>query len=155
LTDFRCYANKLIGSIPDLSSNINLTVFRCHSNQLTGSIPSLSNNINLIHFLCHSNQLTGSIPSLSSNVNLTRFLCHSNQLTGYTASTISTTLVDFRAENNLLTESAVNQILIDFDTAGHSGGILNVGGTGNAAPTGAGLTAKTSLQGKSWTVTTN
>ena len=34
-------------------------------------------------------------------------------------------------------------------------GIINVGGTGNAAPTGQGITDKNTLISRGWTVTTN
>ena len=34
-------------------------------------------------------------------------------------------------------------------------GILNLGGTGNAAPSAAGITSKNNLLAKGWTVTTN
>ena len=155
LTTLYCYSNQLTGSIPNLDNNVALTQLHCYSNQLTGSIPSLDNNSALSVLHCYANQLTGSIPNLDNNSALSVLRCFSNQLTGYITAAIPITLLDFRAENNLLTESAVNQLLIDFDTAGHSGGVLNIGGAGNAAPTGAGLTAKANLQGKSWTVTTN
>jgi len=180
LTLFSCYANQLTGSIPSLSANTALTVFSCHTNQLTGSIPSLSANtalssfvcaINqltgsipslsantaLTQFYCYANQLTGSIPSLSANTALTQFYCYANQLTGWTGGTVSATLGDFQAQNNLLPAASVNAILAAFVAAGRTTGtrILNLGGTGNAAPTGQGITDKTTLVSRGWTVTTN
>jgi len=53
-----------------------------------------------------------------------------------------------------LVSNQVSYILIDLDTSGATNGVCNLGGD-NAAPTAAGLTAKTNLVGKTWTVTTN
>jgi len=70
---------------------------------------------------------------------------------------ISNSLGDFRAENNLLTAKAVNAILAAFVLANKTTGtrILNLGGTGNASPTGQGITDKATLISRGWTVTTN
>jgi hypothetical protein len=108
-------------------------------------------------FSCSSNQLTGSIPSLSANTALTLFHCPNNQLTGWSGGTVSATLGEFEAQNNLLIQTAVDAILAAFVAAGRTTGtrILNLGGTGNAAPSAAGLADKATLQSRGWTVTTN
>ena len=118
---------------------------------------TLVDNTALTVFYCHANQLTGSIPSLTTNTALTQFYCYSNQLTSWTGGTVSATLGDFQAQNNLLTGAAVNAILAAFVAAGRTTGtrVLNLGGTGNAAPTGAGITDKATLVSRGWTVTTN
>jgi hypothetical protein len=54
-----------------------------------------------------------------------------------------------------LTGTAVNNLLTQLDANGISGGSVDVSGGTNAAPSGAGLTAKTNLIAKGWTVTTN
>jgi hypothetical protein len=157
MTVFYCYSNQLTGSIPSLSANTALTQFYCNNNQLTGSIPSLSSNTALTVFSCYNNQLTGSIPSLSSNTALSGFYCYNNQLTGWSGGTVSATLGEFQAQNNLLIQAAVDAILAAFVAAGRTTGtrILNLGGTGNAAPSAAGLADKATLQSRGWTVTTN
>jgi len=101
--------------------------------------------------------LTGSIPSLTTNTALTTFYCYSNQLTNWTGGTVSITLADFQAQNNLLTQAAVDAILAAFVAAGRNSGtrILNLGGTGNDTPSATGLTDKATLQSRGWTVTTN
>jgi hypothetical protein len=63
--------------------------------------------------------------------------------------------------NNGMTATEVNHMLVDFDSissAGYTGRIINIGGT-NADPDGTsggfdGLAAKTSLEGKGFTITT-
>jgi hypothetical protein len=157
LNYFLCNSNQLTGSIPSLTTNTALVWFSCSGNQLTGSIPSLTTNTALNYFYCDSNQLTGSIPSLTTNTALVLFLCNDNQLTDFSGGTVSTTLDYFQAQNNLLTETAVNAILAAFVAANRTTGtrMLNLGGTGNAAPTGQGITDKATLQSRGWTVITN
>jgi len=157
LAYFFCYINQLTGSIPDLSSNTALAYFSCAANQLTGSIPDLSSNPALTVFYCYINQLTGSIPDLSSNTALTQFQCHNNQLTGIAVDFgVPNKTFIFNALNNQLTEVAINGILTAFDRdVTVSGGKIIINGAGNAAPTGAGLTAKTNMIAKGWTVSTN
>ena len=155
ITQLRLYNNQLTGSIPSLTDLTSMTKFWAYNNQLTGSIPSLTGLTSITQLLLYNNQLTGSIPSLTDLTSMTHLWVHNNQLTSYTASTISITLTNINLSNNALDVASVNQLLIDVDTTGHLNGTLNLSGGTNAAPTGAGLTAVTALQGKGWTVTTN
>jgi len=158
---FLCDNNALTGQIPSLSSNTALTQFQCNSNQIVGSIPSLSANTQLTNFSCQFNQLTGSIPSLSANNNLQIFFCYNQlggtKLTSFDGGSVSNTLGNFRAQDNQLTSAAVNAILAAFVAANKTTGTrtLNLGGTGNSAPTGQGITDKATLISRGWTVTTN
>jgi hypothetical protein len=78
-----------------------------------------------------------------------------NSLTSFPINEItSDSFNQLRIGNNQLIETSVNNILIQLDNNGLLNGTVNLAGT-NAAPTGAGLTAKTNLQGKGWSVTTN
>ena len=157
LTYFLCYENQLTGSIPDLSNNTALTYFNCYINQFTGSIPDLSSNAKLKDFRCYENQLTGSIPDMSNNTALVTFQCNANQLTGWIGGSVSNTLRDFRADNNALTQSAVDGLLIAFDVAGRATGTrtLNLGGGTNSTPSATGKEAADNLRAKGWTVTLN
>jgi Leucine-rich repeat (LRR) protein len=157
LQEFYCTNNRLTGSIPSLSANIQLQEFYCNTNQLTGSIPSLSANTQLREFYCNSNRLSGTIPNLSANTQLEKFYCNSNKLTNFNDQSVSITLGDFQAHNNLLTSSSINTILSTFVAANKitDTRILNLGGTGNATPTGQGITDKAILISRGWTVTTN
>jgi Leucine-rich repeat (LRR) protein len=155
LQQFYCNNNQLTGSIPALTANTALLQFYCYGNQLTGSIPALTANTALQLFYCYNNQLTGSIPALTANTALQVFQCYGNQLTGYAGGGVSNTLSTFSASTNQLPAAAINAILADFVAAGRAGGALTLNGTGNAAPTGQGLTDKATLAGLGWTVTTN
>jgi hypothetical protein len=104
--------------------------------------------------------MSGTIPSFTANVALVLFVGYTNAFTGYTASTIAATCVDFQVNNNLLPESAVDQILADFETgvAGRpAAGTISLGGTGNAAPSAAGLASKAAILAAKpgWTITHN
>jgi hypothetical protein len=160
---FLVASNNLTGSIPNLSNNTNLIEAWFQNNLLTGAIPSLSSNTKLEVFLCTNQRgatkLTGNIPDLSNNVALRTFSCHTNQLTGFAGGSVSATLGRFLAQNNQLPSTAVNAILAAFVAAGRTDSdgdcVLNLGGTGNGAPTGQGITDKATLVSRGWTVTTN
>jgi hypothetical protein len=89
--------------------------------------------------------------------NLQIFQCFTNQLTGFEGGPVSNTLGTFQAQVNQLTSAAVNAILAAFVAANKTTGtrILNLGGVGNGAPTGQGITDKATLISRGWTVTTN
>jgi Leucine-rich repeat (LRR) protein len=157
LQEFTCGTNELTGPIPSLTGLTNLQTFRCNQNQLTGFIPSLSGLTNLQDFSCFSNQISGSIPSLSGLNNLEIFHCYTNQITGFDYNPVGSNLGNFLAQNNQLTSNSVNDILRVFVVANKNIGtrILNLGGVGNGAPFGQGITDKATLISRGWTVTTN
>ncbi|NBP02786.1 MAG: hypothetical protein EBU90_22250, partial [Proteobacteria bacterium] len=131
------------------------------NSSITGTIPSLSNNTLLTNVYANNCSLQGAIPDLSNNVNLIYFnvagQLGGTKINAWTGGTVSNTLGEFLAQDNQLTSSAVNSILAAFVAANKTTGtrILNLGGTGNAAPTGAGITNKATLVSRGWTVTTN
>lgn len=145
--------NQFSGSL-DLSANVALGYAYFHTNKFSGSL-DLSANTVLIEGQFYDNQFSGTI-DLSNNTALSIAYFYNNQFTGFTG-TVSPTLGNFRAQDNLLTQAAVDAILAAFDAAGRNSGtrILNLGGTGNAAPSAAGITSKNNLLAKGWTVTTN
>ena len=58
-------------------------------------------------------------------------------------------------QNNLLTQTAVDDILVALDNNGLSNGDVQLDGTGNAAPSAIGTAAAANLTGKGWIVITN
>jgi hypothetical protein len=159
-TGFVYSGNNVTGNIQPVPPRIGN--FWCDQNFHTGSIPSLAGD--LLYFNCQyqrgATKLSGDIPNLANATKLLLFWCDSNQLTGFaTGGSVPSTLENFQANNNSLTAAAVNAILAAFVAAGRTSAsgtcILNLGGTGNAAPTGQGLTDKTTLISRGWTVTTN
>ena len=159
LTSFLCEANQFTGSMPNLVGLSTLQSFDCGNNNLTGGMSALGGLAVVSYFSCYSNQFTGSISSLNGRANLSTFLCYDNQFTGMNGSSVPAIMGNFRANDNLLEEAEVNKILSWFVAANKTTGtrILNLGGTGNAAPTGQGLTDKATLlsSARGWTVITN
>jgi hypothetical protein len=143
MSNFACSNNQLSGTIPNLTNATNLGAFFCNSNtNITGTIPSLNTNTLLVNFQVQFCSLSGDIPDLSNNTVLGEFHCNNNSLSGFSGGTtqLPYTLRQFQAYNNQLTTAAVDKILLAFVNAGRAGtvnavqSILNIGGTGNAAP---------------------
>ena len=108
----------------------------------------------LADFRCNSNGILSL--NLSACVALTYLKCSDNSLT--TLDISECTLLDYvDARNNNLTVAGVNKILTDLATNATAenitGGTVSLTGGTNQAPTVAGLTAKTTLENLSWTVT--
>ena len=62
---------------------------------------------------------------------------------------------EFDAGGCALSLTSVNAILVALDACGASNGTCDLSGGTSSAPSGAGLTSKTNLEGKGWTVTVN
>jgi hypothetical protein len=152
---------RFTGTPPLLTDHPRCTNLAYSNNDVTGPMQELSVRLTLTNFWCSGNFHTGNIPNLSSNTALAVFRANgqrgTTKLTGFAGGTVSATLGDFWANDNQLTAAAVNAILAAFVAAGRSAGtrVLNLGGTGNAAPTGQGITDKATLVSRGWTVTTN
>ena len=147
--------NNLTGSIPDWSTWTSGNVIYLQVNNLTGSIPDWSawtsgNDIRL-----YSNNLTGSIPDWSTWSSGSLIWLYDNSLTDVLGTSIPATMLNLQLQNNALTQTAVDRVLTSLDAAGGTGGSVRLEGGTNAVPSAAGLAAKTSLEGKGWTVTVN
>jgi len=143
LTDIRCENNNLTSI--DVSNNADLKTLGLTNNSITSI--NLSNNTDLNLLLLRGNSFSSI--DISSNVNLTWLDIASNSLTALDVSS-NTLLTRLICALNSIVESEINDILIDLDSFGLSDGTLEM--QNNTAPTGLGLTAKASLQGKGWTV---
>ncbi len=81
-----------------------------------------------------------------------------SSLTSFPANRFDTvTATDFTDAfiNCALDQTSVDNILVSIDTANTSNGTLNMTGGTSSPPSATGLTAKTSLEGRGWTVTVN
>lgn len=158
LTTITGRASGVSGPIPSLAACTALTTVDLALNSHTGPLPSLSTNTLLTSFNVRTNMtIGGNIPTIVNNAVLASFFAYDNVLTGVDAGfAVPAACHDFEVQNNLLTQAAVDAILAAFVLAGAAGAfILNVGGTGNATPSAAGLANKATLVGRGWTVTTN
>lgn len=121
---------------------------------MTGSMPDVSDCGSLQYLQLTGNPITGSIGVLENNPALEYFEVNNCQITDFTGG-VPSSLSYFSATNNLLTATAVNAVLAAFVASGTTTAMIDLGGTGNAAPTGQGITDKNTLLSRGCTVTTN
>lgn len=152
---FDCSYNQLTGAIPGIPKN-GMYTYKCNNNLLTGSITleSVGSSFYIQIFDCSNNQISGSIPSLNSLSYLQEFRCNDNEITGADAGVVSSSFTYFSAANNLLTESAVDQILDNFRLS-TCVAYIYLDGTGNAAPSVTGQGYIITLQARGCHVYTN
>jgi hypothetical protein len=136
----------------DLSDCAALESLHCRDNNLTAL--DVSANTALTSLQC-SNELTSL--DLTGLTSLETFGCSEYETLETVTMPASHSIREFYAYGMALTETAVNAILVSLDGSGVEDGEVDLSnpdelGT-NAAPTGAGATAVTSLQGKGWSVT--
>jgi hypothetical protein len=152
--------NLLTGQVPSLTGNPELQYFRINTNNgLNGNFPSISANTKLINIWTFFNNISGNIPNMSNNLFLDNVNFSYCRFTGFDSSGgVPISLSDFRAENNLLKQSAVDRILDAFVLAGRNYGTryLNLSGPGNEAPTnGQNNASRLTLLSRGWTVLVN
>ena len=154
----KCYfmVNQFTGPFPNVNGLSDLSVINCGGNQLTGEIPDITTFglTSLTRWNIYSNNFTGELTGFSGTPSLQWILCNNNNFTGFTGP-LPSTISQIRAYNNNFTQTAVDNILQAAVDAGGSNRALNVGGSGNSAPSAAGITNKNTLLGRGWSVTTN
>lgn len=157
IQNFYITQDKFTGKIPNINLNTALKEISVNSNAFTGRLPDIRLNTNLTLWQSSTNKTFGSIQDLTYNTALVSYFAVVDNLTSFSGGTCSNTLGTFRVDDNLLTQSAVDAILAAFVAAGRASGtrVLNLGGTGNATPSAAGLADKATLVSRGWTVTTN
>ena len=147
------FVNKFSGTL-DLSSCVNLVSPSFYNNQFSGTL-DLSSCVNLVSPSFYNNKFSGTL-DLSSCVNLVSPRFDNNQFSGFSG-TVSATLANLNLANNMLTSTAVNNVLAALEAAGRTSasGTCIVDLRSNSAPTGQGITDKATLQSRGWTVYTD
>ena len=154
LTGLGCGGNAL--TVVDVTQNTALINFGCSINSLTAL--DVTQNTALTGLGCSNNSLTTL--DLTHNPALVNLYCYSNALTALDIS-YNTLLTHLYCYSNQLTVLAVNTILANLVTFGHTGGTVNTSSQTPAAPPSAGppdgLLAKAALLAETpaWTVTTD
>jgi len=138
----------------NLSGCTSLQTLRLDDSNFSAGIPNLSGLTDLSIVDMDQCSITGNV-DLSMLPVLEEFDLSGN--TGLTSVTISDQqpLIYVNLYNTDITEASVNDILETLDGSGVENGSVNLGSGTSAAPTGAGATAVTNLQGKGWLVTVN
>jgi hypothetical protein len=146
----------LSGPLPSISGNLGMAIFQCGGCNFTGVNPSLAVNTALTGYALNNNNIIGSIHTLAPNTLLTFYNVATNFLTAVDVGfAVPAALKTIDMHNNLLPQASVDAVLAAVVAAGATAGTLNLGGTGNATPSAAGLADKATLITRTWTVTTN
>ena len=96
----------------------------------------------------YSNSLTSlNVANCSS---LQTLYCYTNSITGLTVNVAA--LNDLDASGNALTQAQVDGVLVALAAGAVNNGTATLNGGTNAAPSAVGLAAKTTLEGRGWTV---
>lgn len=132
------------------------------TNAITSNFQMTSDDLNGFDASTLRQLLLGIVPNITiTNAHLTRYsgLTHLiiNQSSGSGTLDLSLVpnLVRFDQENSGRSAANINTYLVQLDANGKSNGYTSLNQTPTAAPSGAGATAKSALQGKGWTVLTD
>jgi hypothetical protein len=127
---------------------------RLLTNGVLVNIPATCTTAEDIYNEC--NVLTGDVSTVSflGTSVCTHWGCQDSDLTyqstgGFFTNAPSNINIEFHNCN--LLAGNVDNVLVDLDTSGATNGVVNL--SGNAAPTITGLTSKTNLETRTWTVT--
>jgi Leucine-rich repeat (LRR) protein len=93
-------SGRTTGSIPNLTSNSNLTFLVLPSNNFTGTMPTLSSNPNIRYVDASFNALSGSVPAFRNLGNLYYLFLYNNQFTSLSTFANLGSLRYFYAHNN-------------------------------------------------------
>jgi len=155
--------NNTPGGGPKSLTSVNLSgctalqQLRLDDNDFSAGIPSLAGLINLVWFDMDQCDISGSIdlsglPSLegfdlNSNIGITNVTVSSSQPLGDNWEVL--------LNNNALTQTAVDNILVELAANSINNGYLQLDDGTNAVPGAAGLAALTTLTGKGWSCDVN
>ena len=91
---------RTTGSIPNLTSNSNLTYLVLHYNNFTGVMPNLASNPSIYYVDVSYNALSGSVPAFKNLSSLFQLYLYNNQFTSLSTFQNLGSLAYFYAHNN-------------------------------------------------------
>ena len=161
--------NYLSGGIPFINNLTKLKLLNLQNNGLSGHFPDITNLSSLEFLRFNKNDRNGSdgiigeIPDLSGCPNLKILDIAENALSGWNGTVWpSIQFNNIQVQNNLLSQGEVDRILAAINATGlskpvgASGYLVNLAGTGNAAPTNGDSNADVvDLRAKGWQVDIN
>jgi hypothetical protein len=117
---------------------------------------NISGNVDELTHITMNNQQMTLIAIPASFVGLTEFYARNNPILVSLIVPDTLAAIDmFYADNCALDVTSINDILVSIDNAGSLGTDIIIDGGTNAAPSGAGIAAKTNLLINGWNVITN
>ncbi len=156
LTELYLDNNLLTSFNTNLALPSTLITINCNFNQLTVFNPTFPLPISLRILYLNNNLLTTFNPTLPLPNSIQQIYLNLNQITSFNT-TLPSTFRRLYLLNNLMDTPAVDSVLILLDNTiiSGTGRIFNLIMSPSAPPSGAGLTAKASLQSKGCTVLTD
>lgn len=140
-----------------LSGSDSIEDLRLNNSNFSGGLPSLSNLVNLKYIDLDESFISGSVDltfshnmrgfDLSYNLDVTNIIISRNQPLGDGDS--------IYAYGCSLTESSIDNILVELSNNGIDNGTVELYGENNAIPSSIGLAAKLDLESRGWTVLVN
>lgn len=153
LTKLLIYANPSLSIPTGLTTLTDLVEFNAYDCNFTTAL-NLSTLTKLETLYCGNTALPSINLSTCTKLK-TLSVTNSPSITALNLPSTLNNLKRVEVFNNGLTATEINNLLVKLDTNGLSGGYFKSSGGTNAAPTGAGITAKNNLIAKGWSVTTN
>ena len=153
--------NGLSGNVPFVNNLTKVEKLNFNNNEFEGAFPEITNCISLKALRFNANgEITGAIPDLSGCPSLQTLDMAGNKLTHWNGTVWpSIQFKNIQVQSNLLPQSEVDRILAAINATGQSGGsgyLINLAGTGNAAPTNGNSNAdKVALEDRNWNVDVN
>ncbi|MCP4545337.1 MAG: hypothetical protein GY835_02585, partial [bacterium] len=154
LQDLRVHGSGVTGDLSGIAGMTTLTRIQLNGSSVTGSIASLAALTNLTFVHAYGIAFTGNMSDLSPLTELETLYLHSTAVGVDTGALAPWDDATIWAQDCSWTATEVDDFLIYLDAAGGDDGTADVSGT-NATRTSASNAAKTSLEGRGWTITAN
>ncbi len=146
----------VLSAMIDMEKLNRVTLFNCDNTGHTGiGIPSHVTNFTYISAVSSGFGTALTAISFYNIATIQNLIFINSGLTFFPRLNLATALLHVTINLNPLPAIVVNQILEDLDAAGLHNGSVSLLCDPSAAPTGAGITAASSLVSKGWAVTTN
>jgi hypothetical protein len=162
LASISLFSTSVSGNISGWTLPSSLALLNLTSTSVSGDISGWTLPSSLSSLYLSITSVSGDIsewtlPSSMSFLHLNTTSVDYDSTSGAFASSVKNG-INIRLDGCSLTTNQVDNVLVDLDTSGATGGTLNIAGTGgtaNAAPSVTGIASRLSLSNKTWTVTTN
>jgi hypothetical protein len=148
---------SVTGDIINLNSVNSLQVINFFNTNISGCINDIFNVSNITLFSVSSTDVTGDVkiiqrmPSLQGTGQYQGVRLEDTNISTYTQGTIPTLTANIDISNLGLSQTEIDNFLVDMDNSGSTNCPINV--SGNSVPSQTGLDAIASLEGKGCTIT--
>lgn len=154
LTFYQIFGTLVDGDIAISTLMSGLLYLQASSSDVSGDVAGINSITGLLIISLATTNVTGDFGDFSTLVNLTYVNLSGNSLSYETTTLPAWSNTTIYLQNNAMTQTEVDNFLIDLAAAGGTNGTLNIAGT-NAARSAASDAAKATLLTNGWAVTVN